>query len=72
MPYLDLENINDAQLAVLETFNDSVEGEALKLAAAADTGDMATAAIHMGKVSSGCVACHKVFRGNPGASNLLK
>ena len=72
LPYLGLENINDDQLAVLETFNDSVEGEAIKLAAAADAGDMAKAATHLGKISSGCVACHQVFRGQPGASDLLR
>ncbi len=72
LPYLGLDNINDSKLAVLEAFNDSVEGEALKLAEAADSGDMAKAAIHLGKVSSGCVACHQTFRGKPGVSNLLK
>lgn len=72
LPYLGLENINDGQLAVLETFNDSVEGEALKLATAADAGDMGKAAIHLGKISSGCVACHQVFRSKPGESDLLR
>jgi len=72
LPYLGLENINDGQLAVLETFNDSVEGEALKLATAAESGDMGAAAVHFGKISSGCVACHKVFRSKPGASDLLR
>ncbi len=72
LPYLGLDNINDAKLAVLGTFNDSVEGEALKLAKAAESGDMGAAAIHFGKISSGCIACHKVFRGKPGVSDLLR
>ena len=72
LPYLGLENINDGQLAVLETFNDAVEGEALKLAKAADAGDIGAAAVHFGKISSGCVACHNVFRGQPGVSDLLR
>lgn len=72
LPYLGLENINDERLAVLTSFNDSVEGNALKLADAADAGDMATAASLVGQISSGCVACHGVFRSQPGVSNLLK
>jgi len=72
LPYLGLENINDAKLAVLGTFNDSVEGEALKLATAAESGDMGAAAVHFGNISTGCVACHKVFRSKPGVSDLLR
>lgn len=72
LPYLGLKNINDGQLAVLATFNDSVEGEALKLAKAAEAGDMGKAALHLGKISGGCVACHQVFRGQPGVSDLLR
>lgn len=72
LPYLGLENINDAKLAVLGTFNDSVEGEALKLATAAESGDMGSAAVHFGNISTGCVACHKVFRSKPGVSDLLR
>ena len=72
LPYLGLENISDERLAVLESFNTSVEGNALKLAAAADQGDMTTAASLVGQIASGCVACHGVFRGQPGASNLLR
>jgi len=72
LPYLGLENINDAKLAVLDTFNTSVEGEALKLAAAADAGDMGKAATHLANVTNGCMACHNVFRGQPGVSDLLR
>ena len=72
LPYLGLENINDERLAILEGFNDSVEGNAKKLAAAADAGDMATAASLVGSISTGCVSCHGVFRGQPGRSNLLR
>ncbi len=72
LPYMGLENINDERLALLAGFNDAVEGNALKLAEAAERGDMGTAAQLLGKVSSGCVACHAVFRGQPGVSDLLR
>lgn len=72
LPYLGLENVNDDRLALLVGFNDSVEGNALKLADAADAGDMGKAATFVGSISSGCVACHTVFRGKPGVSDLLR
>ncbi len=72
LPYLGMENISDERLAVLETFNDSVEGNANKLADAAEQGDMATASELLGSISSGCVGCHAVFRTLPGKSDLLK
>lgn len=72
LPYLGLENINDERLAVLTGFNDSVEGNAKKLADAADAGDMATAASLVGSISTGCVSCHAVFRSQPGRTNLLR
>ncbi|HDK38554.1 MAG TPA: hypothetical protein ENG92_06020, partial [Thiolapillus brandeum] len=40
LPYLGMENINDERLATLVGFNDSVEGNSLKLAEAAEAGDM--------------------------------
>lgn len=72
LPYLGMENITDERLALLVGFNDSVEGNALKLAAAADAGDMATATSLVGPITSGCVACHGVFRSQPGVSDLLR
>ena len=72
LPYMGLENISDARLAVLGSFNDSVEGNANKLADAAQAGDMATAASLLCSISSGCVGCHAVFRSLPGKSDLLK
>jgi hypothetical protein len=72
LPYLKAEHINDEMLGVLVPFNDSVEGNALRLADAADKGDMAVAAEYFGKVTSGCVACHQVFRGQPGMSPRLR
>lgn len=72
LPYLGIDNINDERLAILTSFNDSVEGNALKLADAADAGDMAKAASYVGEISSGCVGCHGVFRSKPGVSDLLK
>ena len=73
LPYMGLENINDDRLAVLASFNDSVEGNANKLADAADKGDMATAGVLLGKINTGCVGCHTVFRAEPiGKSDLLR
>lgn len=72
LPYLGMENINDERLSILETFNDTVEGNAIKLAKAADEGDMAKAAGLLAPITSGCVACHNVFRSKPGVSDLLK
>ena len=72
LPYLGLENVNDDRLAILEGFNDSVEGNAKKLASAADAGDMALAASLVGPITTGCVSCHAVFRSQPGLSNLLR
>ncbi|MFK5913380.1 MAG: hypothetical protein QM484_03325 [Woeseiaceae bacterium] len=72
LPYLGLENITDERLAVLDTFNSSVEGNANKLADAAEKGDMAKAASFLGPISTGCVGCHQVFRAYPGQSDLLK
>ena len=72
LPYLGMDNINDERLSVLTTFNDSVEGNANKLADAAEKGDMATASELLGAISSGCVGCHAVFRTLPGKSDLLK
>lgn len=71
-PYLPLEMINDQDLSVLPGMNTAVEGNATKLAEAAEAGDMGTAAQLLGKVMSGCVACHKKFRGRPGVSEHLR
>jgi len=72
LPYLGLENINDERLAILETFNDSVEGKAKALAKAARAGNMVEAASYLSDITSGCVACHNVFRDRPGPSDLLR
>ena len=72
LPYMGLDNVTDNKLAVLETFNDSVEGNAMKLADAAENGDMGKASSLLGKISTGCVGCHVVFREYPGKSTLLK
>jgi cytochrome c556 len=72
LPYLKAEYITDEMLGVLVPFNDSVEGNALRLAEAADKGDMAVASEYFGKITSGCVACHQVFRGQPGMSPRLR
>lgn len=72
LPYLKPEHVTDEMLGVLVPFNDSVEGNALRLAEAAERGDMTTAADYFGKITNGCVACHQVFRGQPGMSPRLK
>lgn len=72
LPYLALEKINAKDLGVLPAMEEAVEGGAMKLAAAAEKGDMAAAARHFGDVTSGCVACHAHFRGQPGVSARLK
>lgn len=72
LPYLGMDNITDDRLAVLDGFNTSVEGNANKLAEAAEAGDMATASSLLGQISSGCVGCHAIFRTLPGKSDLLK
>lgn len=72
LPYFPLDKINNTDLAVLPAMNTIVEGSALKLADAADAGDMPKAASYMSDIMTGCVACHQKFRGVPGISaNLM-
>lgn len=72
LPYLALDKINAQDLGVLPAMEEVVEGGAMKLAAAAEKGDMAAAARHFGDVTAGCVACHAHFRGQPGVSARIK
>lgn len=72
LPYLPLEKINARDLGVLPAMEDAVEGSARRLAAAAEKGDMVMAAQQFGTMTSGCVACHAHFRGQPGVSPLIK
>jgi hypothetical protein len=72
LAYFPLDKINDADMGVLPAMNTAVEGSALKLADAADAGNMALAASYMSDIMTGCVACHQKFRGVPGGSpNLI-
>lgn len=72
LPYLPLDKINNSDLSVLPAMNEIVEGSALKLAEAADKGDLPKAASYMSDIMNGCVACHQKFRGVPGVSaNLI-
>ena len=72
LPYFSLNQVTDNDLGVLPAMNDIVEGSALKLADAADAGDMPRAASYMSDIMTGCVACHQKFRGVPGISaNLM-
>jgi hypothetical protein len=72
LAYFPLDKVNNNDLAVLPAMNAAVEGSALKLAEAADAGDMPRAASYMSEIMTGCVACHQKFRGVPGISaNLM-
>ncbi len=72
LAYFPLDKINNADMAVLPAMNTAVEGSALKLADAADAGNMPLAASYMSDIMTGCVACHQKFRGVPGISaNLM-
>lgn len=72
LAYFPLDKVNEADLGVLPAMNTAVEGSALKLAEAADAGDMPRAAAYMSDIMTGCVACHQKFRGVPGVSaNLM-
>jgi hypothetical protein len=72
LPYLKPEHINDAALSALLPFNETVEGNTLKLAEAAERGDMALATNYLTTITTGCVGCHQMFRGTPGVSERLR
>jgi hypothetical protein len=72
LPYFPLDKVNTSDLSVLPAMNEIVEGNALKLADAADSGDLPLAATYMSHIMNGCIACHQKFRGVPGVSaNLI-
>lgn len=70
-PYFALGNINDVDMSILPAMNAAVEGSALKVAEAAERGDMITAAGHLADTMNGCISCHTKFRGQPGVSDKL-
>jgi hypothetical protein len=72
LPYLSLEKVTNQALSVLPAMEEAVEGGARQLAEAAEKGDMVAAAQHFGTVTSGCVACHAHFRGQPGTSPRVR
>lgn len=72
LPYMPLEKVNTNDLSVLPAMEAAVEGGSLRLAEAAEKGNMAEAAGHLGAIMQGCVACHQHFRGQPGVSTLLR
>ena len=72
LPYLKLEHVNDNMIAALVPFNDSVEGNALRLAEAVEGGNFHEAAGYLDKVTNGCIACHATFRGMPGKTPYLR
>ncbi|MCC6249325.1 MAG: hypothetical protein IT499_16425 [Rubrivivax sp.] len=68
LPYLPFDKVTNEGLSVLPAMEVAVEGNAMKLAEAADKGDMVGAANYYGAVTTGCVACHAHFRGQPGST----
>ena len=72
IPDLRLEDVSDEKLSALSSFNDNVEGNAKRLAKAADSGEMVEAASYLGDITAGCVGCHNVFREVPGATANLR
>lgn len=68
LPYLPIEKVTTESLSVLPSMEAAVEGNAQKIAEAAEKGDMVAAAQHYGDMTTGCVACHMHFRGQPGAT----
>lgn len=72
LPYLKLEDVSNEKLSMLASFNDSVEGNAKRLADAAESGDMTKASSYLTDITTGCIGCHQVFRGVPGASDMLQ
>ncbi len=69
--YFPLDKFTDEGLKPLEAMNTQVEGSALKLAEAAEKGDMLKAATLLSEIGTGCVACHQIYRGQPGVSPNL-
>lgn len=72
LPYLKLEDVSNEKLSLLASFNDSVEGNAKRLADAAESGDMAKASSYLTDITTGCIGCHQAFRGVPGISTMLR
>lgn len=71
LPYMPLDKVKDETVDALLVFQDMVEGNTLRLAQAAQEGDMSKAAGYLGQIAQGCVACHNYFRGQPGISPLV-
>jgi len=72
LPYVAEELVKDETLSSLAGFNETIEGGARELAQLAEQGDMAGAAAKLSDIVGGCVACHSIFRGQPGISaNVL-
>ncbi len=68
LPYFKLDQVTDQTVSALVLFNDAVEGNALRLADAAEKRDFGAAAGLVGQITAGCVGCHQTFRDYPGLS----
>lgn len=69
--YFPLDKFTDEGLKPLAAMNTQVEGSALQLAEAVEKGDMLKAATLLSEIGTGCVACHQIYRGQPGVSPNL-
>ena len=72
LPYLPLEKVTTKDLSLLPAMENIIEVGAIRLAEAAEKGDMVKAAQEFGAITGGCVTCHAHFRGQPGTSERLK
>ncbi|MBX3648792.1 MAG: hypothetical protein KF853_07875 [Rhodocyclaceae bacterium] len=72
LPYLPLEKVTTKDLSLLPAMENIIEVGAIRLAEAAEKGDMGKAAQEFGAITGGCVTCHAHFRGQPGTSERLK
>ena len=72
LPYLPLEKVTTKDLSLLPAMETIIEVGAIRLAEAAEKGDMGKAAQEYGAITGGCVTCHAHFRGQPGTSERLK
>lgn len=72
LPYLPLEKVTSKDLSILPAMEDIIEAGAIRLAEAAEKGDMGTAAQQLGAITGGCVTCHAHFRGQPGTSARIR
>ncbi len=67
-PYLPVDKHD--QLSVLPAMETIISDEVKSIVEATKEGNTATAALHITPLIQGCVTCHSIFRGTPGAVSL--